>query len=102
VQRILDTLSSDSNAASNKETPIRCKEYGKAKIYYIDQDYLEAENSKKQEGVYSKFSESGFLSLQREFADLKQVQTKLELENKEKRLSLQALLEEPEDADIDR
>ena len=102
MQRILDTISIDSNAASSKDNPIRCKEYGKAKLYYIDQGYLEAENSKKQEGKYATFSESSFASLQKEFSELKQVQIELALENKEKLSSLQSLLGEPEDTDIDR
>lgn len=83
LERVLALLSAPAEG-------LICKEYGKAKIYYVDQAFLPAEKSASQlEALKSAVNE-----LQQEVKTLIQ-------RDKEAKSNLSSLLAEPDDADLE-
>ena len=84
LERVLGVLSGPGEG-------LLCKEYGKAKIYYVDQSFLPAERSAEQ-----------LQDLQHSVLEL-QDELKVQLqEEKDKRQLLQARRAEPDDNELDR
>ena len=83
-------LASLSNKESGTYDGIRCKEYGKAKIFFADQDQL------------SDFTHQQLADLQEENTGLKALLDKNEAEERKFRSQLSSLISRPLDAELGR
>lgn len=84
LERVLTLLSGPGEG-------LLCKEYGKAKIYYVDQSFLPSEKSPEQLQAL----QQNVLEFQEEFKGKVQ-------EEKERRQQLNSVRSQPDDKDLDR
>ena len=94
VEKVLTSLSEGSASASASASAgggLVCKEYGKAKIYFVDQATLP-----------SNVSEEDCAKVDREYDVLQRRRVQLESDAKQLRADIAALEDEPADDDLDR